>query len=188
MTDLDVDALVPVAQAATQTQWAEEWFRCHADGYFEASMGAVPDLVAYFKAFDPPTVLALLAEVAALRQQVAEVEAEREMYRRDARHALMQRDEAQTAAAHAVAEADRWIGVIASNEDGLRRLRHRSEAAEQTVSAQARVIEQVRALVDKPGDSMGGPVNMVYASDIRAALAAAPTPPTEAEGVGDGGL
>lgn len=74
MPDLDLDALAAVAEAATQTQWAEEWFRCHADGYFRAAMGARPDLVAYFNALTPPTTLALIAEARAaerLRREVA---------------------------------------------------------------------------------------------------------------------
>lgn len=81
MTDLDLDSLAAVAEAATRKQWTEEWFRCHADAYFDASMGAVPALAAYFKALTPPTVLALIAEAREaqrLRGEVAALADERE--------------------------------------------------------------------------------------------------------------
>lgn len=75
MTDLDLDALAAVAEAATQTQWAEEWFRCHADDYFKSAMAGCPDLVDYFADVKPETVLALIAEAREARRLRGEVAA-----------------------------------------------------------------------------------------------------------------
>lgn len=71
----DIDALRKVAEAATPGPWELDGSDIAAGDYWVAYSAdtSVTD-AAHIAAFDPPTVLALLDEVAALRATVADNE------------------------------------------------------------------------------------------------------------------
>lgn len=69
MSETNESMVREAVEGADARQWAEEWWRCHAADYFKASMGAVPELVAYFTALTPSSMRHLLAELDEAREQ-----------------------------------------------------------------------------------------------------------------------
>lgn len=66
-TELDEAAIREAVEGADARQWAEEWWRCHADDYFRAAMAGCPELVAYFGTITPTNLRLLLDEITRLR-------------------------------------------------------------------------------------------------------------------------
>lgn len=72
-TELDEAAVRAAVEQADGTQWTEEWWRCHASGYFQAAMGGAPDLVSYFNTITPTTMRRLLTALDEARQGYREI-------------------------------------------------------------------------------------------------------------------
>lgn len=231
MSDLDLDALEAVAQAATPGPW-QVLDSIHGDPVVHQvdrailSGGGVATAfhgedygradAVHIAAFDPPTVLALIAELRDSRARIARQARVLARLQEAADPILAARILAAAPAAPAEAEctcesddpsfaethATTCPQYLALRREHLRRLqgqallpdlqarqepglppppssrKGRSMSTESelrdTISALAEVIEQVRAL-------LSGPAQNVSKHALRAALAAAPTPPAEAE-------
>lgn len=72
-TELDDAAVREAVEGADARQWAEEWWRCHADDYFRAAMAGCPELVAYFGTITPTNMRLLLDEITRLRAALASI-------------------------------------------------------------------------------------------------------------------
>ena len=197
MSDHDLDALEAVAKAATPGPWEAYADRCVRtepygpiiyDDSCQENENADANM-AYVATFDPPTTLALIAEVRSLRARVAEVEASFALDGEDGHPCI--RVEAYLRAEDARKAAEQQVADLTAERDEARNLA-RMGAAGQAIgetyrverdalllksAAQAEVIERVRAL---PLVIHFGR-DYVSADDLDAALAATPTPPAEVE-------
>lgn len=160
-TDLD-DTLANIrarAEAATDSQWEQEWWRCHAEGYFRAAMGAVPDLVAYFTTLTPSAVLDLLTLLDQTRAELAEERL---------------RSRAWDAADRATHES-----LLAQRDE----IRANRDALAHKVAEQRAVIARVQMLLDDAETAGDATVEI---ADLDAALDGADTTTTDGDAVHEG--
>lgn len=117
-TELDEAAVRAAVEGADARQWAEEWWRCHADDWFRAGLAGCPELVEYFTTITPATVRLLLAALDEARAEVEQLRADKGRF-------IAQAMDAESAAT----DAQDW------HERHARVLLDRAEAAESALAA-----------------------------------------------------
>lgn len=115
-TELDEAAVREAAERADARQWAEEWWRCHADDYFRAAMAGCPELVAYFTAIKPATVRLLLAALEIERHETSLVREARGEAMAEVEHWRTRAEAAESALAAASALHVRRPGPVVEHD------------------------------------------------------------------------